>query len=78
MGKLAEELKAKADAAFIKNNSPEYVKAYNVHTEAALKFREKVRAFRFGEIKDAEFIEAKKVYEIAGKVFDAAYDKERG
>ena len=56
--------------------SPEYKAAYEAHNEACKAYRVAAEQYRSREIEDAEFFAARKIYDAATVVFDAAYAKE--
>lgn len=56
--------------------SNEYAAALAAHNVAIAKFHAVRDAYRARTVGDAEFLAAKKEYEAATKVYDAAFDKE--
>jgi len=56
--------------------SPEYKAAYEAHNVASQAYTKVAEAYRAQEIGDAEFLAARKVYDEATAIYDAAYAKE--
>lgn len=58
-------------------NSEEYEKAYDAHTQASKVYREVSLKYRNMEIDDDEFIKARRIFDQANKDFAEAFLKEQ-